>query len=202
MFPPAGVLQQQAIPSEFLRCNFTAANNTTVTGYTPDIGTWYTGRASIDNYLKIYNNTLARGANEDPGMCTALWTPSTAPTTIQADIRVFINLINGMQGVAMRMAGAFTGYVCMLYNGNAHIARLTGYNTYVSLGSVAYSFTVGTTYAFRAELTGNTIDFYINDALQLSRTDATYQGTGVGYLGWYTGQATVGQTLMDNLAAS
>ena len=202
-----GVVQQQrnhdgGAATLALQCTFTAANTTALASYTPEVGTWYGATPSFGSYAYIYNNALARGTSVTGTAFIGVWNPVATPVTIKADITTFVINAQGMQGLFFRGVTHQQGYAVTLYNQNAYIVRFNTSASWTSLASVAFAFPDNTLYALRAELTGNTIDFYIDDVFKLTATDATYTtGEKVGYMGWYSGAAVLNDPLCDNLEA-
>jgi len=194
--------QQGGGPAPALQCTFTAANTTALASYTPEVGTWYGATPSFGSYAYIYNNALARGPSVIGQAFMCAWNPVATPVTIKADITTFVINAQGMQGLFFRGVTHQQGYAVTLYNQNAYIVRFNTSASWTSLASVAFAFPDNTLYALRAELTGNTIDFYIDDVFKLTATDATYTtGEKVGYMGWYSGAAVQNAPLCDNLEA-
>ncbi|MGG1516148.1 polysaccharide lyase family 8 super-sandwich domain-containing protein [Paenibacillus oryzisoli] len=84
-------------------------------------------------------------------------------------------------GLMARYADANNRYAFQYGNGNVSIVKKVA-GTSTTLVSKAYTVTAGTPYTFKAVLSGNQLDFYINGVKELSTTDSTFVSGSIGLL--------------------
>ncbi|MDR6550876.1 polysaccharide lyase 8 family protein [Paenibacillus qinlingensis] len=159
-----------SIQSALFSDNFEDGN---ADGWSTTGGTW----SVVTDGSKMYsqtNTTLSSGIFATAG--SASWTDYSVEAKIKP---MSFPISTAVVGLVARYTDVNNRYNFTYSNGVLDISkRVNGVAT--ALASKAYSLIPGTTYTFKAQLNGSTLELYVNGVKELTASDATFTSGKIG----------------------
>jgi hypothetical protein len=143
----------------------------------PETGTWSIFLDGTNTYRSASADVIARTVVGE-----TTWGDYTAESRVK--VAAWGNATFRTAGLLAHYQDADNYYLFIHDNGSLQIRRKVG-GTLTTLASKAHTLALGTSYLFKAELSGATLRFFIDGVQELTATDTTLQAGKAGLVSAY-----------------